>query len=154
GQCVMVLFGASGDLAKRLLVPALYNLACDGLLPKRFALVGVAMDELTTEQFRERMSRDIRQFSTRRQFDEEVWRDLAGRLHYTPGRFDDAATFTRLTAVVAQVDAEHQIGGNVLYYLAVPPPLFGMISDQLARAGQTTSDRGWRRVIGEKPFGR
>jgi len=149
----MVLFGASGDLAKRLLVPALYNLACDGLLPKRFALVGVAMDELTSEQFRERMSRDIRRFATRRQFDEDVWRDLEARLHYTAGRFDDAATFTRLASIVATIDAEREVGGNVLYYLAVPPPLFGVISGQLARAGQTTADRGWRRVIVEKPFG-
>jgi glucose-6-phosphate 1-dehydrogenase len=149
----MVLFGASGDLAKRLLLPALYNLACDGLLPKRFALVGVAMDELTTEQFRAKMSRDIRQFSTRRQFDEDIWRDLEGRLHYAAGPFDDAATFARLATLVANVDAEGEIGGNVLYYLAVPPPLFGLISGQLARAGQTASDRGWRRVIVEKPFG-
>src|SRR5258708_6367900 len=109
GQCVMVLFGASGDLAKRLLVPALYNLACDGLLPKRFALVGVAMDELTTEQFRERMSRDIRRFSTRRQFNEDVWRDLEARLYYPAGRFDDATTFTRLASIVATVDAEHEL---------------------------------------------
>ena len=153
GQCVMVLFGASGDLAKRLLVPALYNLACDGLLPKRFVLVGVAMDELTTEQFRERMSRDIRRFSTRRQFNEDVWRDLEARLYYTAGRFDDATTFTRLASIVATVDAEHELGGNVLYYLAVPPSLFGVISAQLAQAGQTAGDRGWRRVIVEKPFG-
>src|SRR5439155_196831 len=74
--CVMVMFGASGDLTRRLLMPALYNLACDGLLPKRFALVGVAMDELTTEQFRAKMSTDIRQFSTRKQFDDEVWSDF------------------------------------------------------------------------------
>jgi len=152
-QCVMVLFGASGDLAKRLLVPALYNLACDGLLPKRFALVGVAMDPLTTEQFRARMSADIRKFSTRRQFDEEVWRDLESRLHYIRGRFDDADTFGRLASAIGEVDAAYEIGGNVLFYLAVPPALFGLISAQLGAAGQTASDRGWRRVIVEKPFG-
>jgi glucose-6-phosphate 1-dehydrogenase len=152
--CVMVLFGASGDLAKRLLVPALYNLACDGLLPERFALVGVALDDLTTGQFREKLSRDVRQFSTRRDFDDRVWRDLERRLHYMAGHFDDAATFARLGQLVARVDAEEAIGGNVLYYLAVPPSLFGPISGQLARTGQTAGDRGWRRVIVEKPFGR
>ena len=73
GPCLMVIFGASGDLTKRLLMPALYNLACDGLLPDEFAIVGIAMDDLTTESFRERMTRDIRTFNTRKEFD-------AGRL--------------------------------------------------------------------------
>jgi glucose-6-phosphate 1-dehydrogenase len=150
----MVLFGASGDLTKRLLMPALYNLACDGLLAKRFALVGVAMDELTSEQFRARMSGDIRRFSTRRRFDEDVWRDLERRLHYVAGPFDDPATFARVGTVVAGLDADWETGGNVLYYLAVPPPLFGLISEQLARAGHAASDRGWRRLVVEKPFGR
>jgi glucose-6-phosphate 1-dehydrogenase len=149
----MVMFGASGDLTRRLLMPALYNLACDGLLPKRFALVGVAMDELTTEQFREKMSTDIRQFSTRKQFDDEVWSDFVRRLSYSAGTFEDATTYERIAALVTQLDGEWQTEGNVLYYLAVPPPLFGVISAQLAQAGGTTADRGWRRLIVEKPFG-
>jgi len=149
----MVMFGASGDLTRRLLMPALYNLACDGLLPKRFALVGVAMDELTTEQFRAKMSTDIRQFSTRKQFDDEVWSDFVRHLSYSPGAFEDATTYARIAALVTQLDGEWQTEGNVLYYLAVPPPLFGLISAQLARAGGTAADRGWRRVIVEKPFG-
>ena len=70
GPCLMVIFGASGDLTKRLLVPALYNLACDGLLPDRFAIVGIAMDELDDDAFRERMSADVRRYSTRKEFDE------------------------------------------------------------------------------------
>src|ERR1700678_1227076 len=77
--CVMLIFGASGDLTKRLLVPALYNLACDGLLPPSFALLGTAMDALTTDSFRERMSTDIRKFHTRKEFDEKVWEDLVSR---------------------------------------------------------------------------
>ena len=149
----MVMFGASGDLTRRLLMPALYNLACDGLLPKRFAIVGVAMDELTSEQFREKMSLDIRQFSTRKQFDDEVWSDFVRHLSYSPGTFEDAKTYERIAALVTRLDGEWQTEGNVLYYLAVPPPLFGLISAQLARAGGTAADRGWRRVIVEKPFG-
>jgi glucose-6-phosphate 1-dehydrogenase len=151
--CVIVIFGASGDLTKRLLMPALYNLACDGLLPGRFALVGVAMDELTTEQFREKMSADIRQFSTRKRFDDEVWSDFVRHLYYSPGTFQDAKTFERIAALVKQLDGEWQTDGNVLYYLAVPPPLFGLIGEQIARAGGTAAERGWRRVIVEKPFG-
>jgi glucose-6-phosphate 1-dehydrogenase len=150
----MVLFGASGDLTKRLLMPALYNLACDGLLPKRFALVGVAHDGLTTDAFRHRMSHDIREFSTRRRFDDEVWADLERRLHYVTGQFDDAATFARLGQALEGLDAEWETGGNVLFYLAVPPPLFGPIADQLGRGGQAASERGWRRLVVEKPFGR
>ena len=134
-------------------MPALYNLACDGLLPKRFAIVGVAMDELTTEQFREKMSTDIRQFSTRKQFDDEVWGDFVRHLSYSPGTFEDAKTYERIAALVTQLDGEWQTEGNVLYYLAVPPPLFGLISAQLSRAGGTAAKRGWRRVIVEKPFG-
>jgi glucose-6-phosphate 1-dehydrogenase len=149
----MVIFGASGDLTKRLLMPALYNLACDGLLPRRFALVGVAMDEVTTEQFREKMSTDIRQFSTRKQFDDEVWNDFVRHLSYSPGMFEDAKTFERLEEVVKRLGEEWRTDGNVLYYLAVPPPLFGLIGEQLARAGGTAAERGWRRVIVEKPFG-
>ncbi|MBI1847398.1 MAG: glucose-6-phosphate dehydrogenase [Candidatus Rokubacteria bacterium] len=151
--CVMVIFGASGDLTKRLLMPALYNLACDGLLSERFALVGVAMDELTTGQFREKMSTDVRQFSTRQQFDEEVWSDLVRRFWYAHGTFEETKTFERVVALVEQLDGEWQSAGNVLYYLAVPPPLFGLISAQLASAGGTAEERGWRRVIVEKPFG-
>ena len=152
--CVMVIFGASGDLTKRLLMPALYNLACDGLLPKRFALVGVSLDALTTEEFRARLTNDIRQFSTRKQFDEDVWSDFVGRLNYTAGQFDDPATFTRLNEIVTRLDTEWQTDGNVLYYLAIPPPLFGLISNQLAAAGATRGEHGWRRLIVEKPFGR
>src|ERR1700735_1725777 len=77
--CVMLLFGASGDLTKRLLVPALYNLACDGLLFEHFALLGTAMDPLTTDSFRERMTADIKRFHTRKEFDAKVWEDLVGR---------------------------------------------------------------------------
>src|SRR5690349_8469137 len=74
--CIMLVFGASGDLTKRLLVPALYNLACDGLLSKNFALLGTAMDTLDTESFRARMSEDIKKFHTRKEFDQKVWDDL------------------------------------------------------------------------------
>src|SRR5438067_10427341 len=85
--CLLVIFGASGDLTKRLLMPALYNLSCDGLLPDQFAIVGIAMDELTTDSFRERMAHDIRSFNTRKEFDAALWDKLCSRLYYTPGKF-------------------------------------------------------------------
>src|SRR5438477_8195635 len=124
--CILVIFGASGDLTKRLLMPALYNLVCDGLFPANCAIVGIAMDELNTEQFRSRMSEDIKKFSTRKEFDAKVWDDFVRRLYYTPGKFDDPAAFQRLSDLVSQLDSEYEAQGNILFYMATPPPVFGM----------------------------
>ena len=151
-RCILVIFGASGDLTKRLLMPALYNLACDGLLPRSFAIVGIALDELTTDSFRLRMARDIKTFNTRKDFDQVAWDDLSSRLHYTVGKFADAAAFERLRELVKQLDQQHQAGGNVLFYLATPPALFGLISANLDKAGFKQGP-GWKRIIVEKPFG-
>ena len=148
----MVIFGASGDLTKRLLMPALYNLACDGLLPRQFAVVGTAMDDLTTDAFRERHDADIQSFNTRTKLDPAIWNDLCSRLHYTPGRFDDESAFQRLRDLVARLDAEQGAGGNVLFYFATPPSFFGLISANLDRAGFKQVP-GWKRIIVEKPFG-
>ncbi len=150
----MVIFGASGDLTKRLLVPALYNLACDGLLPRGFAVVGTSNTEMTTDQFRERLSEDIRAFSTRKTFDERIWSDLVRRVHYTAGSFSDSEAYIRLAEVVARVDAEQQIGGNVLIYLATPPSVFSLITQKLGEANFRGRAKGWSRLIVEKPFGR
>jgi glucose-6-phosphate 1-dehydrogenase len=150
--CVLLIFGASGDLTKRLLVPALYNLACDGLLSDRFALLGASMDPLTTESFRARMSEDIRKFHTRNAFDQPAWDDLVARFHYTPAGFDDLGAFQRLKTEVAALDARHGIGGNVLFYFATAPRFFGLICEQLYRAGFQDGP-GWKRIIVEKPFG-
>jgi glucose-6-phosphate 1-dehydrogenase len=150
--CIMVIFGASGDLTKRLLMPAIFNLACDGLLPENFAIIGSAMDPMTTDQFRERMTGDIKKFNTRTDFDETIWKELCSRLYYTPGKFDDLAAFERLAAIVKKLDGEHKTGGNVLFYFAVPPWAFGLISTNLDKTGFRTGD-GWRRIIVEKPFG-
>lgn len=151
--CLMVIFGASGDLTKRLLMPALYNLACDQLLPSRFAIVGIAMDDLTTEAFRERMTADIQQFQTRPKFDTEVWQRFVQRLYYTPGNFSDPGAYQRLAALTGKLEGELQTGGNMLFYLATPPSVFGLISVQLEHAGFRNRPHGWTRIIVEKPFG-
>ncbi len=151
--CVLVIFGASGDLTKRLLMPALYNLECDGLLSDRFAIVGIAMDEMSTDDFRANMTRDIKKFSTRKEFDEAAWARLAGRLHYTSGKFDRPEAYQKLAGVVDKVEAERNVGGNVIFYMATPPSIFGMISDNLDRAGFKKKEKGWIRIIVEKPFG-
>ncbi|MSP56608.1 MAG: glucose-6-phosphate dehydrogenase [Myxococcales bacterium] len=151
--CVLVIFGASGDLTRRLLLPALYHLACDGLLSGKFAIVGMAMDDWTTEAFRQRMAAQVRQFTTRTPFDEQVWNDFVDRLHYVPGKFTDAAAFERLRTVVSGLDAKLGCGGNVLFYMATPPSVFGMVSNALHSAGFDRLGEGWKRVIVEKPFG-
>jgi glucose-6-phosphate 1-dehydrogenase len=151
-RCLLVIFGASGDLTKRLLMPALYNLAGDGLLPEQFALVGIAMSEWTTDEFRARMSNDIKTFNTHKDFDQAVWDKLCARLYYMSGMFGDEAAFKRLYELVTQLDAKYQCGGNVVIYLATPPSVFGLISGNLDKAGFKKMP-GWKRIIVEKPFG-
>jgi glucose-6-phosphate 1-dehydrogenase len=153
GPCALVLLGAAGDLTKRLLMPALYNLACDGLLPESFAIVGVARAEMTQDQLRERFAADIRSFSTRKTFDEAVWRSLESRLFYCKGDFAAADTYQRLGALLKQLHEQHGTGGNALFYLATLPAVFGQISRGLAAAGLNKPPRGWARLIVEKPFG-
>lgn len=150
--CLLVLFGASGDLTRRLLVPTLYNLACDGLLPERFAVLGTALDPLSTDQFRKRMIADLRTFHTRREFDPTIAEMLVRRLNYAPGDFADAAAYSRLADVVAHLESEHRTEGNLLLYLATPPSAFALIAGHLARAGFPRR-RGWTRLVIEKPFG-
>ena len=150
---VLVILGASGDLTKRLLMPALLNLACDRLLPEGFAIVGMGRDELSTEEFRARLRGDIANFGTRPTFDQERWNWLESRIHYVAGDFDDAGAFTRLRALVDTVASEVQAAGNTLLYLAISPDFFALVNRQLDVAGFTRME-GSRRIIVEKPFGR
>ena len=150
--CVMLIFGASGDLTKRLLVPALYNLACDGLLSDKFAVLGAAMDQLTTESFRARMNEDIKKFHTRREFEQKPWDDLVSRFNYIPAGFADDNAFAKLKTEVARLDEQYQCGGNVLFYFAVAPRFFGMLCEKLQKHSFKEGP-GWKRIIVEKPFG-
>ncbi len=150
--CIMLIFGASGDLTKRLLVPAIYNLACDGLLSENFAVLGTAMDGMTTEQFRAKMSEDIQKFHTRKEFDQPAWDKLIARFHYISGSFTDLKIYDPLKAKVAELDAQYGAGGNVLFYFAVAPRFFGTLCDNLHNTG-FKDGAGWKRVIVEKPFG-
>jgi glucose-6-phosphate 1-dehydrogenase len=151
--CVIVIFGAAGDLTKRLLLPALYNLAQGNLLPKEFAVVGVARTQMSTEDFRNKMSQDIQQFATV-PVDTQLWQWFRERLYYLTGDFQDPHTYSHLQDLLAQVDTEQKTQGNYLYYLAVAPDFFCDIIWQLGSIGLTKEDNGnWRRVIIEKPFG-
>ena len=150
---VLVILGASGDLTKRLLMPALYNLACDGLLPDDFAVVGMARDDMSTEAFRSQQRQEIARFHTRRSFDEQRWEWLESRLHYTSGEFSDPEAYARLRKLVAEVAAGTTAADNTLLYLAISPDFFAVVNQQLAAAGFTRLP-GRKRIIVEKPFGK
>jgi len=152
--CVIVIFGASGDLTKRKLFPALYNLRTLGLLPEQFAIVGCAVTPGTDDSFREKSGEEIKEFATRT-VEQEVWDDFSKRLYYITGDFSDAATFQNLSTKVAEARKTWSIpGGNVLFYLAVAPRFFAPVVEQLGAAGLTKQEpEAWRRVIVEKPFG-
>ena len=152
--CAIVIFGATGDLTRRKLLPSLYNLVCNGLLPREFAFVGVARRHLDDAEFREQMGRDLREFATR-PVDTAIWEDFASRLHAVTGDLDDAATYRLLADRLAELDREHGTGGNALFYLATPPDAFSPIVERLGAAGLTSEEGGrFRRVVVEKPFGR
>jgi glucose-6-phosphate 1-dehydrogenase len=152
--CTMVIFGASGDLTKRKLIPALYNLAKDNLLAREFALVGFARPEMTTEQFRDLCTEEIKQFATGR-VDPDIWHWFVRRLYYVSGDFTDAAAFQRLKTTLGEADKEHGTRGNYFYYLATAPAFFATCINQLGDAGLVHEDNGlWRRIVIEKPFGR
>ena len=153
GPCTVVIFGASGDLTKRKLVPALYNLAREHLLPDSFAIVGVATSELSPDAFRERLDREARDHVSG-ELDAAAWSWLLSRVTYLPGNFRDADAYQRLAAVLAQVDAERGTGGNFVFYLATPPTFFGDIVRRVAEAGLLREEAGrFRRIVVEKPFG-
>jgi glucose-6-phosphate 1-dehydrogenase len=152
--CAFVIFGAAGDLTKRKLLPALYNLKAVGLLPRQLAIIGVARKEKSHEQFREEQSKDIREFATQK-VDESLWAELRAGLFYQAGEFSDPATYTKLKAMLEEVARSHHTVGNVLFYLATPPEFFGEIVKRLGEAGLVAAgSEGWRRVVIEKPFGR
>ncbi len=152
--CVMVIFGAGGDLTKRKLLPSLYNIAASGLLSENFGVVAVDRLDMSSEAFRERMSADIREH-VGGEFQQDLWDDLIRRLYYVQGDFKAADAYERLRGTLQEIDSEVNTPGSYLFYLATPPSFFGEITRHLAAAGLAKeTDSGWRRVIIEKPFGR
>jgi glucose-6-phosphate 1-dehydrogenase len=153
--CVFVIFGASGDLTKRKLIPALFNLSCLGLLPEQFAVLGVAITPGDDASFRAQLSEDIRTFALRPVGGIE-WAKFVSACYYLSGDFNDAATFAAVRSRLDAIRAEQHIPGtNTIFNLAITPTLFGKAAAQLGEAGllAETPD-GYRRVIIEKPFGR
>jgi glucose-6-phosphate 1-dehydrogenase len=158
--CAVVIFGASGDLTKRKLMPGLYNLAVSRSLSGGFAVVGVARREKSNDDFRAEMKTAISKYSRRKPVDEAVWNDFERGISYVPGTFDDPATYERLGKHLAELDRERGTGGNRLFYLAVPSAEFQTIASRLREAKlvlppeRGAQKRGpWTRIVIEKPFG-
>lgn len=152
--CVMVIFGATGDLTKRKLFPALYNLAKEGFLPENFAIIGVGRQELTTEEFRRNIMANLKEF-VGKTIDKDLVKWFEERTYYTGGDFDDdKALFKDLKAELAKVCEAHQIPENYFYYMAIPPSLFANVAQKIVKNGLGRQENGnWRRFIFEKPFG-
>ena len=150
----MTIFGAGGDLTKRLIVPALCHLVRARELPDEFTVIGVDHNDRTTEQWRQMLAETMQDFRRDDAVEPEVWSWLAHRMHYMRGDFTEPETFNRLEKLLKEQQARQSGAGNVLFYLAVADRFFGPMVDQLGRAGLARqSENAWRRVIIEKPFG-
>ena len=151
--CTLVIFGASGDLTQRKLIPALYNLAADGALPPAISVVGFARREKTDESFREEMEDSVRKYS-RQAVSAEAWSGFVSSLCYHRSAFDNLSGYESLAQRLNELDAARGTCGNRLFYLAVAPDQFGVILENLRLSGLNRSAMGgWSRVIVEKPFG-
>jgi len=151
--CVMVIFGAGGDLTGRKLIPALYNLAKAELLSREFAIVGTSHSKMSNDEFRQKVAEDIKGYAGGN-VDQDIVEWFAKRLYYVSGEFDDKNVYAQLKDFLKKVDQDHTTHGNFFFYLATAPSFFGPIVEQLAAAGLMEEDnQHWRRVIIEKPFG-
>jgi glucose-6-phosphate 1-dehydrogenase len=153
GPCAMVIFGVTGDLATKKLMPAIYDLANRGLLPANFALVGFARRDWADEDFGKLVCDSVRTHA-RTPYRQEVWDRLAEGIRFVQGTFDDDKAFQRLAETLEKLDAERGTGGNHAFYLSIPPKAFQMVCEQLQKSGLARPQEGrWSRVVIEKPFG-
>ncbi len=158
GPCAMVIFGAGGDLTKRLVVPALYNLACANLLPEEFAVVGFDLQDLKQEDWHKTLADMVREFVAAadpvEQFNERVWNWLASRMDYLKGDLTNPASYETLKVKLVECDQTCKTGGNYLFYLAIADRFFGPVVEHLGASKLACEENDcWRRVVIEKPFG-
>ena len=153
GPCGMVLFGVTGDLSRKKVMPAIYDLANRGLLPPGFALVGFARRDWAHQDFAEVVHDAVREHA-RTPFEETTWRRLAEGIRFVAGDLNDATAYDELNRVVTDLDATRGTNGNHAFYLSIPPGLFPTVLEHLKGSGLSTSaPHAWRRVVIEKPFG-
>ncbi|MBV9277110.1 MAG: glucose-6-phosphate dehydrogenase [Candidatus Eremiobacteraeota bacterium] len=153
--CSMVFFGASGDLFKRMLLPALYNLRLNDILPSGFAIIGYSRTKFSDQEFRDYCKQSVDQFSRSGPAKEPLWSDFAEHISYITGEFTDTSDYNQLKQRFAENDSKFGTKGNVLFYLSTPPQVFPTIISQIKSAGldPKSNSKGWTRIIVEKPFG-
>ncbi|MFC4336274.1 glucose-6-phosphate dehydrogenase [Salininema proteolyticum] len=152
--CALVIFGVTGDLARKKLIPAVYDLANRGLLPASFVVLGFARRDWGDETFEE-VARKAAMEHARTPWREEIWNRLNGNFKFIPGSFEDDEAFDRLQSELESLSESHGIAGNAAFYFSVPPAAFPIVLNQLERTGMADNEKsgGWRRVVVEKPFG-
>ena len=152
--CCLVVFGVTGDLARKKLIPAVYDLANRGLLPPGFVLLGFARRDWGDGDFEE-VAREAARRGSRTPFREETWQRLAEAIRFVPGSFGDDEAFDTLAATLTELDVTHGTQGNAAFYLSIPPAAFPIVLSQMQRTGMADNSQsgGWRRVVVEKPFG-
>jgi glucose-6-phosphate 1-dehydrogenase len=152
--CALVVFGVTGDLSRKKLLPAIYDLANRGLLPTDFVLLGFARRDWEDGDFEDLAKKAAKQHA-RTPWNEEVWTRLQGNIKFVPGSFDDEAAFDELKIALDDLCVSHGIKGNAAFYLSIPPSMFPTVLSQMERTGMADNDKsgGWRRVVVEKPFG-
>jgi glucose-6-phosphate 1-dehydrogenase len=152
--CVVVIFGASGDLTERKLMPALFSLTCEGLLPEKFSVVGVARSKLTDASFRKKIKEGTEAYSRIKPKACQKWEKFSENIFYHQANYADPAGYEGLAKILASIDEKVGGGCNCLFYLSTPPMLYPVIVQQLGQAGLARqSEEHWRRIIIEKPFG-
>ena len=149
---IIIIFGASGDLAHKELIPSFYALSTKRLLPEKFAIIGFERKSWSDEDYRSEMHKAVKDL---KEYDSKKWKEFSRNIFYIVGDFNDAASgsYDELKKKINALQKENQIKDNILFYLAVPPLFFGTIIQKIKTAGLTTSSDGWRRCIIEKPFG-
>ena len=162
---IIVIFGATGDLTRRKLLPALYRLAQQRLVPSEFAILGTGRQPYNDDQFRETMKAAVTEFGPDDSLDETAWQSFAKRIFYVGGDFNDASLYGKLKTKLEEIDKEYDTEGNRIFYLATAPDNFGLIAKQLGAVGiarpakttakttKTAAKKSWTRIIVEKPFG-
>ena len=154
--CVLTIFGATGDLTRRKLIPALYDLAAQDLLPDEFAIVGYGRRPQNEDEFRQTLGEGVKEFA-RLEWSDEKWAWLCDRIFYQPGAYGEAQSHQKLEARLGEISQQFGIGDNRLYYLSIPPEEFAPVLENLGEirklAKKEKKANGWRRVIVEKPFG-
>lgn len=153
GSAALVIFGIAGDLSRKKLLPAVYDLANRGLLSPNFALVGFGRRDWDDAEFAQEVKQSVKDYA-RTEFNEAVWLSLSAGIRFVSGEFDDDLAFANLAKVLQELEGSKKTGGNNVFYLSVPPKFFPLVCQQLAQSGLANSvGNGWKRVIIEKPFG-